>query len=909
MVGVRWSWAVPTEREEAPAREGWAMAAVSKPTAGVAADAAGSSGGLVRAGLIGRAEELAAVRKSLSAGGCVIFGLAGVGKTRLAAEAAGDDAVHVIGTSAAAAIPFGAFAHLGASLPMEGESPIAVYLRAFRESAGARTLVVDDAHLLDAGSAALVLALRMTGTARVIATVRQPEPVPDPIVALWKDGHAGRLDLEPLSPPETRTLVEDLVGSKVHAEVPRRVFQLTEGNPLYVRELLADARRSGALREVDGRWTWTGGRPTDTRLRDLVGARLTDVSAPARDCAELLALGAPLPLDRLTGLSSLAAVEELERAGIAVFTGGDVPAVDLAHPLYAEVVAAEMGVAAATRHRRALAAAAAEASATDPTELLRVASWRLEVGDFDDGLFLAAAAVALRRGDGDLALRLAEHAGDGLDAALLRASAHLERGQFAELDAVLAAHEAEAAAADRELAKIYVRLRTVGINWGTPDHGAALQILEQASSWHDTPDWEGFLTAFRGGILLARALPGQAFAVIEPLLDRTDLIPRTKLEALLVFGFACCRLGQVGRCEALEPEILRLVAETDSSPWDTGWAQWMVDGGARIDAGRDLDGVEARLDAARREAEANNEDAFTAALLIMQGRLALVRGHFDQAASVLTEAVDLLSAGDPRNARSLALAYLARAQAQAGRIEAAATTFDQTQRAVAERPANPWVSAELVLARAWHDAASGQVATAREQLLAAADAAGEDLFAAAQMTYDALRLGADPRVCADRLTRVVRPTDNDLLQLCADHAEAMAAGDAKAQLEVARTFGKRGIDLFAAEAAARAAAALQQAGLARSADAAAAFAARHRDRCGPVSTPALDALIGVDELTPREREVAVLAAQGLSNADVATQLILSVRTVETHLQRAYRKLGIGSRDELVDLLAPEADRP
>ncbi|MFV0287337.1 MAG: response regulator transcription factor [Demequina sp.] len=54
-------------------------------------------------------------------------------------------------------------------------------------------------------------------------------------------------------------------------------------------------------------------------------------------------------------------------------------------------------------------------------------------------------------------------------------------------------------------------------------------------------------------------------------------------------------------------------------------------------------------------------------------------------------------------------------------------------------------------------------------------------------------------------------------------------------------------------------------------------------------------------LTEREREVAALVVQGLPNRDVARHLYMSVRTVEVHLGRVYRKLGLKSRVELVML--------
>jgi DNA-binding CsgD family transcriptional regulator len=54
-------------------------------------------------------------------------------------------------------------------------------------------------------------------------------------------------------------------------------------------------------------------------------------------------------------------------------------------------------------------------------------------------------------------------------------------------------------------------------------------------------------------------------------------------------------------------------------------------------------------------------------------------------------------------------------------------------------------------------------------------------------------------------------------------------------------------------------------------------------------------------LTPQEQQVASLVSRGHSNADVATQLFLSRRTVEFHLSNAYQKLGVRSRGDLVRL--------
>ena len=59
------------------------------------------------------------------------------------------------------------------------------------------------------------------------------------------------------------------------------------------------------------------------------------------------------------------------------------------------------------------------------------------------------------------------------------------------------------------------------------------------------------------------------------------------------------------------------------------------------------------------------------------------------------------------------------------------------------------------------------------------------------------------------------------------------------------------------------------------------------------------------QLTPQELQIVRLAAQGLSNRDIAAQLFLSPRTVGYHLYKAYPKLGVAARSELPDLLYDE----
>jgi DNA-binding CsgD family transcriptional regulator len=68
--------------------------------------------------------------------------------------------------------------------------------------------------------------------------------------------------------------------------------------------------------------------------------------------------------------------------------------------------------------------------------------------------------------------------------------------------------------------------------------------------------------------------------------------------------------------------------------------------------------------------------------------------------------------------------------------------------------------------------------------------------------------------------------------------------------------------------------------------------------------PRRRAITGLDALTPSEERVAWLASTGRTNRDIAQELFITLATVETHLTRAYRKLGVPGREELAGALAP-----
>jgi DNA-binding NarL/FixJ family response regulator len=127
-------------------------------------------------------------------------------------------------------------------------------------------------------------------------------------------------------------------------------------------------------------------------------------------------------------------------------------------------------------------------------------------------------------------------------------------------------------------------------------------------------------------------------------------------------------------------------------------------------------------------------------------------------------------------------------------------------------------------------------------------------------------------------------------------------GDGDALVEASRQYEAFGDRIAAADAAAHAVVAYQNAGLRGAALSAGAIAQRLAAECHGAQTPAIRAATTPQPFTARQSEIISLAAQGLSNKEVADRLTMSTRSVEGHLFRASQRVGANSREELISIL-------
>jgi DNA-binding CsgD family transcriptional regulator len=291
----------------------------------------------------------------------------------------------------------------------------------------------------------------------------------------------------------------------------------------------------------------------------------------------------------------------------------------------------------------------------------------------------------------------------------------------------------------------------------------------------------------------------------------------------------------------------------------------------------------------------------TAEWSLLRGRVALFRGQVATAARWLMEAASLFRSPSGVNFLPVCFTGLALATALAGDATAAEAALAEAKHVLTAGMA--LFEPELALAEAWMAAVSGEQSKARGLLLDVADeAVGSGQHAIAVLAlHDVARLG-DAEAVADRLSTLACNVEGPLARLCAEHAQALVRHDGETLDHLSESFRSLGADLLAAEAAAEAAAVHASVGKKASMLAASARGRRFLEACERAHTPALLTLVAAP-LTPREREIAALAGRGITSFEIARRLVISARTVETHLQRVYAKLGVASRADLATVLS------
>lgn len=861
--------------------------------------------------LTGRAEELrfidATFRRATGARGVVLAGAAGVGKTRLAREVLARAAHRgaatrwVVATASARALPLGAFANLldtvrGDPAELARRAGDALLAGAGR---GGVVIGVDDAHLLDDLSATVVHHLALRSAATVVLTLRAGEHAPDAVTALWKDGQLERLEVQPLSELETAELLEAALGAPLASSAADRMWRLTQGNPLYLRQLIDGEIEAGRLHDAGGIWRWSGAPTLSPALAELVASRMGTLPDAVRDVVDLLALGEPLGVSLLAELTDPVAVEQAEERGLLhVEKDGRRLQAGLAHPLYGEARRADMGQLRARRLRGHIATALAGTGGRRVDDTLRRAVLTLDSDlPSDPTLLTDAAGMAATMLDFPLAERLSRSAvaaGGGFEAQLALIYMLSWQGRGDESAAEVPALEA---LIHTDIERVRATIPAVGnLFWVAGETDRAQSMVRTLETSLSDPSALRDITALRSPMALHRNKLAEARSCATEVLTARQ--PSDQAVILASWGLlGSLALG--GRAD--EIPAARMRAERTAQRFETANLRTPITDFAIT--GLWLAG---RLTEARRLAETSHQLAglrrarleFTANLFLSQVELA--SGAVRTAIRLLTEARAGFADGDPGGWTYRTLIELAQALSMVGEVEAARQVLADAE--AARHPSQELLGPRLGLARAWLAAAEGitreAVAHARS---AAAQAAESGQFAHEVLALQTAVCFGD-RTVADRLGELAGMVDGPRAPAAAAHAAALAADDADGLRTASARLEEMGDLVAAADAAAHAATAYARQGRSGTAQAAAARAQRLAARCDGTRTPALRDVVRPLPLTSREREIVTLAAQGLTNQQIADRLVVSVRTVEGHLYRAGVKLGTTRRTEFAALL-------
>lgn len=861
--------------------------------------------------LTGRDGEMRLIEDAVFApesSGIVISGAAGVGKSRLArealslAEAKGCAVKWATGTSSAKALPLGAFAAWTGPGAADTLQVVRAVIGSLTSASAGTTVVigVDDVHLLDDLSTFVLHQIVQRGTAKVVLTVREGEPIRPEIHEIWKGDQFYRLDLQPLAQADIAPLVSAALGGPLDPQAAERLWTLTRGNPLYLRNVVEEEIAKDRLAPHEGSWRCHGDPVVPPGLIELIDERIGALPASVSDVIDALAVGEPIELASLSQITDPAAVEEADLRGLITLdhVAGRVEA-RLAHPLYGEV---RRSRAAPTRLRRLRGQVAAELAKSDDHDDMRVVVRRATLSldsdlDPDPHLLVRAAEGAVWLADLPLADKLADaaiRAGCGAEANFVRAHAlsWLSRGQDA--DQVLAnIPTSQFTPADHARVAF---LRAANMIWTLADPEGAKQLAVDAA--RSTPKSardciDAFLTVY--GAAMGR--PEDARQASRTL--TLDMLPAV-VGAVTAWAIAVASGGAGRTAEAARAADEGYIIAAQA--YDAAHMRFVIADGhiwALVLSGR----ISEAVDVAERLRQQSSDLPGSAQLFgaALSGYAALGAGRLDEACSRLCPVVEALAASGETNGWSYRyqLPTTIALGMRGSSTEAAAAL------AAADKLRHPgwrFLDYEYALANGWVAAAQGAVSEAIATVLSAAETTRENgQFAAEVMCLQTATQFGD-RSCRLRLRELGSIVEGPRAGLAARFAEALHAGDGAELASVSDGFEATGDLVAAVDAAAFAATAYRRHDLRGSSLSCSRRADVLAAHCGGASTPALRQASEQVPLTDREREIVMLLGEGLSSRDIAARLRLSVRTVEAHIYRAMAKTRTSTRADLAKLI-------
>lgn len=836
-----------------------------------------------------------AVRRGLSVD---VFGATGSGKSALLRQLTASlhasewKVLTFTGNASFRGVPLAALALGGlySQEPSRPQAPLSSVTAAVDEvtarvTPGASVILIDDWDDIDEASWGVARAVRMT-TGVPVVTARLPPPLSGddlPRSMQPKFGEARELWLAPLSFSELSRALEEHVDGPIDGNTLSRIYSKSSGNPGHAIAIVDAAVEGNKLAFRDG--VWRGGRDLWT---DTLGAAtrtiLARLTRAQQDLLEVLSAAGSVDLDSAHRLTDLEELERLESLGlVSLSPTGDTTFVSVEPPLLVEYFRHHPSVARRFRLRANLTSGSLSAApspmAGDPApggethdaQLVRLVREQQRIR-----LHQARNAWALRpsvRTAGDL-VRTLLLSGDPDEMELVAIEAEVE-------------HLTESAQERVEWALI----RSETTLTVRRDPHAAVEVLEEATT--DGAAHQGALLArrariemiYRSSLQQARAL--ELPAAKEPACVRHEVLTTLAILAL-VEGRIAASVNLFAQADA---------EEVSERPLDHTAAVFALHAQYLDDNPSDAVGSALELfDSAREQLDVAAMLAYgtvAANLLTLEGRHTEAQRVLEHTNMLGTPEVD--PAFTPLM-RSIIASVLA--SRRGNNAVAQQRTADL---ALVALPDIPLPGGNRLWAQVQSFASGGKRVEASEIALVEGDRlwdAGSRLVAA-YAYLGALDANPSPEILAAVHPRLASIDGSGIPDLTAS-AHAWVMRDRASLMQLAARFTLEHRYSLALTALARAEDLARAEG---DSQASRVIAESRSQVLESVPSGIYDQRRGSNvlaELSNRELSIARLARDGLSNQQIADKLVLSVRTVESHIYRAMRKLGVERRAGLAD---------